>query len=141
MTDKELQDLLKLKRYEQPDDGFYEQFLQDFHQRRRSELLAGSARRLLLERILTWCSETKAHYWAAGAGLAYGAVTVMLGWSTPQAVDAPVVAHVSMEDVINVSSHAEQAIDDVDTRNMAYNKPLDFSNHASPVRVHNEQLF
>lgn len=54
MTEDELQSLLRLKRYEQPEEGYFDDFLQEFQERQRSELLQTSARGLVMERVKTW---------------------------------------------------------------------------------------
>lgn len=73
----EIQKLLRLKRYEQPRDGYFEEFLTEFQSRQRSELLQRSARSLLMERVGTYFSGIGRQRWFYGAGLAYA--TVMLG--------------------------------------------------------------
>lgn len=50
----DLQKLLRLKRYEQPPEGYFEKFAEDFKERQRAELLQQSSRTLLVERISTW---------------------------------------------------------------------------------------
>ena len=45
--------VIKLKRYEQPPEGYYEDFLREFHRRQRAELLNPSLSTLLLERAAT----------------------------------------------------------------------------------------
>jgi hypothetical protein len=49
-----IQQLIRLKRHEQPPADFVEDFLGTFHQRQRAELLQQSARGLLWERITTY---------------------------------------------------------------------------------------
>ena len=43
--------IIKLKRYEQPPDGYYEDFLREFHRRQRAELLKPSISTLIMERL------------------------------------------------------------------------------------------
>ena len=79
MTDKELQELIRLKRFEQPEEGYFDDFLTEFQQRQRSEILNTSARGLFLERVKAWFGElgsvgsTKSGRLALGAGLACAA--------------------------------------------------------------------
>lgn len=70
----DLQKLLRLKRYEQPPEGYFEDFLPEFHQRQRSELLKRSAHGLFLERLGTYFSGfgTRQRWVLAGGG-AYAA--------------------------------------------------------------------
>jgi hypothetical protein len=55
--DETMQRLLRLKRYEQPPEGYYEDFLSEFHHRQRAELLRPSLTTLLLERFASWAAE------------------------------------------------------------------------------------
>src|SRR5437764_4235535 len=48
--DKEIAALLRLKRYEQPPPGYFENFLHEFHRRQRDELLRQPLWRICLER-------------------------------------------------------------------------------------------
>lgn len=81
----EVQQLIALKRYEQPDDAYFEEFLDEFHRRQRQELLQRSSRSLFFERVSTWFSGANRMRLVYGGGLAYAAV--MLGlmlWPKPQ---------------------------------------------------------
>lgn len=51
---QDLERLLRLKRYEQPPEGYYEEFAERFKDRQRAEMLNLSARDLLVERVSTW---------------------------------------------------------------------------------------
>jgi hypothetical protein len=48
--DSEIARLLRLKRYEQPPPGYFENFLHEFHRRQRNELLRQPLWRICLER-------------------------------------------------------------------------------------------
>ena len=72
----EVEKLLHLKRYEHPPEGFYEQFLDDFHDRQRLEIMQRSAWSLFWDRVETW-------FWGVGTrkrvylvGVAYAAVMI-----------------------------------------------------------------
>lgn len=78
MNDKQLQKLIRLKRYEQPEEGYFDDFLQEFQLRQRSEMLKTSARGLFWERVKTGFAELGAMRWAVGAGAAYAAVALVL---------------------------------------------------------------
>jgi hypothetical protein len=49
-NDNEIARLLRLKRYEQPPPGYYENFLHEFHRRQRDELVRQPLWRICLER-------------------------------------------------------------------------------------------
>ena len=72
----EVRDLLRLKRYEQPSEDYFEDFVDEFHRRQREELLKRSARSLLAERLSVWLREMGVAKWAYGAGLAYAVLMV-----------------------------------------------------------------
>lgn len=80
MTENELQDLIKLKRYEQPEEGYFDDFLVEFKERQRSEMLKTSARGLLVERVKAWfdfSSGSNKLVFGAGAACAACAVFAM----------------------------------------------------------------
>ena len=52
--DREIARLLRLKRYEQPPPGYFENFLHEFHRRHRDELLRQPLWRICLERAHTF---------------------------------------------------------------------------------------
>lgn len=49
--DREIARLLRLKRYEQPPPGYFEDFMHEFHRRQRDELLRQPLWRICLERV------------------------------------------------------------------------------------------
>ncbi|MGD9748442.1 MAG: hypothetical protein AB7V57_19015, partial [Verrucomicrobiales bacterium] len=52
-SENEVQKLLRMKGLVPPPEGYVENFLSEFHERQRSELLRRSARGLFVERIGT----------------------------------------------------------------------------------------
>jgi len=65
---EDIQRLLRLKRYEQPPEGFVEDFVRQFHHRQRQEIMRHSARGLLWERVNTYFHGLFAPTWRwAGA--------------------------------------------------------------------------
>lgn len=75
-----IQRLLRLKRYETPGDDFVEDFVTQFRERQRSELLRQSARGLLWERVNTFFSDLVSPKWATAAATAAFAITA--AWAT-----------------------------------------------------------
>jgi hypothetical protein len=57
MTEEQLRALLRLKRYEQPPPGYFDQLLRDVHRRQRSELLRRPLWKIALERMQTFFGE------------------------------------------------------------------------------------
>ena len=81
----EVQQLIALKRYEQPDDAYFEEFLDEFHRRQRQDLLQRSSRSLFFERVSTWFSGANRMRLVYGGGLAYAAVILgFMLWPKPQ---------------------------------------------------------
>jgi len=78
MTENELQELIKLKRYEQPEEGYFDDFLVEFQERQRSEMLKTSARGLFVERVKAWFDfSSGANKLFVGAGMACAACAVV----------------------------------------------------------------
>lgn len=57
MTEEQLRALLRLKRYEQPPPGYFDQLLRDVHRRQRSELLRRPLWKIAFERMQTFFGE------------------------------------------------------------------------------------
>ena len=76
----QIQQLIRLKRHEQPSPDFVDDFVRTFHQRQRAELLQQSARGLLWERITTYFEDlmTPKHGWAFASALAVAALVFTL---------------------------------------------------------------
>ena len=55
-NDNEIAKLLRLKRYEQPPPGYFDNFLHEFHRRQRDELLRQPLWRICLDRARISCS-------------------------------------------------------------------------------------
>ncbi len=72
----QIQQLISLKRYETPRDGYFDDFLEEFQQRQRQELLKKSSLSLLSERIGTWFRELGSIKWVAGSIATYAALTI-----------------------------------------------------------------
>lgn len=86
-----IQRLIRLKRFEKPEEGFAEDFLREFHQRQRAEMLKQSSLELLWERTMTWWNHLTAPKWSlAGAVVVACAAGVWLfsGGSVSQNITA-----------------------------------------------------
>ncbi len=76
---EDIQRLIRLKRYETPGEDFVEDFVTQFHQRQRSEMLRQSARGLLWERLATYFEDLVSPKWATAGGAACVAAVAMWG--------------------------------------------------------------
>jgi len=77
---QDIQRLMRLKRFEMPGEDFVEDFVTQFRERQRSELLRQSARGLLWERVSTYFDDLISPKWATIAATA--AVSVFAAWGT-----------------------------------------------------------
>ena len=74
-TDKEpMHHIIRLKRYERPPEGYFDDFLREFHYRQRAELLKPSLSVMILERLTSLMSEIRvpAMAYAGAAVVAVG---------------------------------------------------------------------
>ena len=77
-TVEEIGSLLALKRHERPEEGYFDGFLREFHQRRRAEEAQQRGLAGWWKKASAWVSDLGASKWAYGAGLAYAAVMALL---------------------------------------------------------------
>ncbi len=77
---EDIQRLLRLKRFETPGEDFVEDFLTQFRERQRSEMLRHSARGLLWERVSTYFDAIFAPRW--GMALATASVAIVAAWGS-----------------------------------------------------------
>lgn len=77
-----IQRIIRLKKFEQPGEGFTEDFLRQFHQRQRAALLQQSSLKLLWERTTTWWNHLLVPKW--GMAAAAVAVCAMGAWMLSQ---------------------------------------------------------
>lgn len=82
--EQKLQGLLRLKQHESPPDGYFDDFLESFHQRQRQELMNRGALSLLWERLTTSLETLSRPAVIWGACAAYGAVMLLVClWPKP----------------------------------------------------------
>lgn len=94
---KETRRLIRLKRYEQPPRDYHDNFLDDFRERQRAELLHRSSIRLFLERLATFTSDIGKSRWLIGGALAYGVIAILLMVNQEEAGNVLPGADVSRE--------------------------------------------
>lgn len=73
---EQLENLLALKRHERPEEGYWQDFLCEFHQRQREQAVVKSGLVNFYSRVSAWFADLGPSKWAYGAGLAYATVTV-----------------------------------------------------------------
>jgi hypothetical protein len=83
---EQLENLLALKRYERPEEGYWQDFLCEFHQRQRQQADVKSGLVGIFSGISTWLADLGPSKWAYGAGLAYATATVVF-FLAPRSVE------------------------------------------------------
>jgi len=79
MTPEEkVQALLRLKRHEKPPEGYFDDFLEQFHQRQREEILKQGSLALLWERMGTWAENLRRPAVGWSVAGAYAAVILLI---------------------------------------------------------------
>ena len=76
-TVEEIGTLLALKRHERPEEGYFDDFLREFHQRRRAEEASRKGVAGWWKQTSEWFSNLGASKWAYGGGLAYAALAAV----------------------------------------------------------------
>lgn len=88
---EDIQRLIRLKRHETPGEDFVEDFITQFRERQRAELLRHSARGLLWERVSTYFDALFAPRWGMAAATAV--VAMAAAWSAVQWTGAGRLGH------------------------------------------------
>jgi hypothetical protein len=121
---KELQTLLRLKRYEQPPPGYEERFLKEFHRRKRWEAPQKRGFAAISEKISDWMGAiTIPKYAYAGTFGIFAVAAVAINSFIGSPVAHPLVA--SSGPVAAVSS--AQTTSAIEPSALALNGPLDMS--------------
>jgi hypothetical protein len=74
---EQLENLLALRRDERPEEGYWQDFLCEFHQRQRERAVVRTGLKGFFGRVSEWISDLGPSKWAYGAGLAYATVAAM----------------------------------------------------------------
>lgn len=80
----DIQRLIRLKQYEKPTDDFVADFVSQFRERQRSEMLRQSARGLLWERVTTYFEDLMLPRWGMAAAAATAVMVTGVWWVSPQ---------------------------------------------------------
>jgi len=89
MSHEPMHRVIRLKRYEQPPEGYFDDFLRDFHRRQRAELLKPSLRTILLERLSSMLSELHVPTMAFAGAAAVAVIASIAIISNPAQSPAP----------------------------------------------------
>lgn len=74
---EQISNLLAQRNDLRPEEGYWQDFLKEFHHRQRLETVAVSAPVAWIERMRAWFSEVSPSKWAYGAGLAYATAAIV----------------------------------------------------------------
>jgi hypothetical protein len=89
MSHEPMHRIIRLKRYEQPPEGYFDDFLREFHRRQRAELLRPSIGELLLERLHAILAEIRVPAMAYAGAAAVAVVASVFILRQPGATDQP----------------------------------------------------
>ena len=92
MSEESIQRIIRLKRYENPPEGYYEDFLQEFHYRQRAELLKPSLRTLLTERLTSMILEFRVPVSAYAGATALAVLASVAIWHANPPISSPAPA-------------------------------------------------
>jgi hypothetical protein len=115
-TVEEIGTLLALKRHERPEEGYFDDFLREFHHRLRAEEAQQRGLAGWWRKTSAWFSDLGASKWAYAGGLAYAtivaiAMTVPRGQEVIPAATTP-VSH----EVKSIEPTAVEQLDALDLR-------------------------
>lgn len=115
-TVEEIGSLLALKRHERPEEGYFDDFLREFHQRRRAEEVSKKGVAGWWKQTSGWFSNLGGSKWAYGACLAYAsaAVLFLLVPKGPDAQQLPSATNVGHE--VKASAPVVEQLDALDLR-------------------------
>jgi hypothetical protein len=101
---------MALRREERPDEGYWKDFLSEFHRRQREEASRKSGVSQMVDRVKEWFSNLGPSKWAYGAGLAYAtvAVVVLLNPKSPDIEGSVPTTPVNHQTPVNEPVRAEQ---------------------------------
>jgi hypothetical protein len=84
---EQLGNLLALRRDERPEEGYWQDFLCEFHRNQREQVAKKSRLASMISSVSAWFSNLTSSRWVYVAGLAYASVTVAL-ILMPRGIDA-----------------------------------------------------
>lgn len=117
MTEDQLSALLRVKRYEQPPPGYYDELLRSVHRRQREDLLRQPLWRIALERMQTFFGEHSMGPLSYASAMAAILVAGLLGVSVLE-TGGPAVVAVNDPTPAPLASHNEPAAPEAASRNL-----------------------
>ena len=150
LNESDIQKLLRLKRHEQPPEGYFNTFLHDFHRRQRAELLRQPVWKIALDRVETFFSEhsigRSAYAMATSVVLVFAGISsysilnsgspvtagtrhsTTLAFNTNSDSNRLAVNHAPLPSLPNVSFSQTSAQPRyvIDTRPVSYERPFSF---------------
>lgn len=73
---EQISNLLSRRDDLRPDEGYWQDFLREFHHKQRVQAASKPLPLVFLERVRSWFSEVSPSRWAYGAGLAYATTAI-----------------------------------------------------------------
>lgn len=110
---EQLENLLALKRDERPEEGYWQDFLCEFHQRQREQATRKNGLTGFFDQVSTWLSDLGPSKWAYGAGLAYASVAAAF-LLTPRSVDEYSAPTPVNYEVVPAQAPAVEQLDELD---------------------------
>lgn len=77
-TVEQIENLLAQRRDERPEEGYWQDFICEFHQKQRERSVKGYGFSAFFSRISGWFTEVGPSKWAYGAGVAYATAAIAL---------------------------------------------------------------
>lgn len=113
-TVEQLGDLLALKRDERPEEGYWQDFLCEFHQRQREDAVKRWTPVGVWQRMSRWFSEMETAKWWYGAGLGYAAIMVAF-LTFPRGVEVESAAPIKVNhQVVPAPAPTVEQLDELD---------------------------
>jgi hypothetical protein len=126
----DIQKLLRLKRYEKPPEGYFDDFLIEFQRRQRTELLRAPLHEILWDRATSWLDSVRVPSMAYAAILILGAGATGVIWTgleSPAGSGAVAVAAPLPAPAITFSQDPNLPPSYVlETRPVSYESPFSF---------------
>ncbi|HEY1123140.1 MAG TPA: hypothetical protein VGE67_16120 [Haloferula sp.] len=115
-TVEEIGSLLALKRHERPEDGYFDDFLREFHQRRRAEEAQQRGLAGWWRKASAWFSDLGGSKWAYAGGLAYATI-VAIAMTVPRGQEVvPTATTPVSHEVKSIEPAAVEQLDALDLR-------------------------